>query len=468
MKLKIMTKFLTQHPEKVFAVLAIIFGLSFVFGVHPLYGNDEIVHFPRAYQISEGNLWTDHLRGYDYGGQVPVQIKQFNDSYREQVQSDSKETTRLEEIQARYDTEKLTDQAREELAFSSAGVYSPWSYIPSSLGVMTARLMNLSLNWFVYMGRLLTLLTYIALVYAAIKFLPFGKLFLVVVALLPTSLTQAANLGMDGLVNGFSWLIIALTLAVFTGKLRLSTKVVSLLGFLSLFLATTKQAYGLIALLPLLIPARLYPFSYRLVWLWRGILGGVLLITGLWYIGYTSHIAEMLHFVQRPGLNINEADQLHYIFQHPIQFIAMILIQPFTLWGANVWAGIVGVITNRTIFLPIVVILGLFATMFVALFERERPHIAKRDKLFIVGASAVAFAGTFVLINLALYIAFTRVGYDHVEGLQGRYFLPLLPLVGILLHVLMPELFLKISHSQITTIAYGGILIGLVSALVVL
>jgi uncharacterized membrane protein len=453
------------RPEIVFITLAVIFGLLLVFAVKPLHGNDEIVHFPRAYQVSEGRLWTEHLGGYDYGGHLPVQIKQFNDGFREQIQSDHTDQSKLEALQARYSRERLADGPREPLAFTSAGVYSAWSYAPPAAGILVARTLNLPLTWYLYLGRIIALLIYIVLVYFALKYLPFGKIFLLVVALLPTALSQAATTGIDGVVNGASWLLLALTLAVFARTLKLSGRLVAAIALIALFLATTKQAYLPVALLPLFVPANHYPLSYKKVWLWRLLFGGSLVAASLWYVGATSPIAEIMHFIQRPGLYVDEAAQLHYVFQHMLQFLGMIFVQPFTVWSANIYAGIVGIVTNKVIFLPIAVIILLYLTIFITSLHKERPHIAKRDQLFVVGASLGALLGSFILINLALYLSFTRVGYDHVEGLQGRYFLPLLPLLGVVLHVAWPRLFLKISDRLAWLVVYPSVIIGLTSAL---
>lgn len=454
--------------ENVFLVVAMFFGLIFIFTIKPLHGNDEIVHFPRAYQVQEGQLWTEHLGGYDYGGYVPEQIKWFNDDWRVQVQSSELDPDWVAQLQNRYNQERLIRNDPVALPFTSAGVYSPWSYAPPALGILIADSLKLPLNWYVYLARLFTMLVYVLLVYWAIRIIPFGKLFLAVVALLPTALTQGGTIGMDGLVNGLSWLIIALTLAVFTKKLVITPKILALVAFLSLYLATTKQAYGLIALLPLLLPARLYPFAYKKVWAWRVGFAGVLAATGMWYIGQTSSIASIIHFIQRPGLNIDEGAQLHYVFQNAVQFLVMIFAQPFSLVSAGIYGGMVGVMTNRTIFIPVSITILLLGTLLLTTFHKEKVAIAKRDKLFILAGAGGALVLTFILINLGLYLSFTQVGFGRVEGLQGRYFLPLLPLLGVIIHLLAPKLFFRLSDVTVMVASSIAVMAGLISASIVL
>lgn len=457
-----------QHPAELFVVLALFFGVLTIFIIPPLFANDEIVHFPRAYQVQQGKLWAERLGANDYGGYMPLQIKQFNDAYREQVQSQQVDNEKLEGIKEQYRSERLVSTQLEPLAFTSATLSAGWDYLPPALGIRLARMMNLPLNWYVYMGRIFSLLTYILLAYFAIKYMPIGKRFLVVIALLPTSLVQAGTIGMDGLVNGLSWLIIALTFAVLVKKLAVTPKLLAVILFLALYLATTKQGYVPLAALPLIWSARLFPFDQKRVWIWRVFFAGALLFTSLWYLGVTSPIAEVIHLVQRPGLHVNEADQLHYIFQHPLQFLGMIFVQPFTLWAASIYAGIVGVLTNKLIYLPLPMIVLLFVMLGITCFHKEREHVAGRDRLYVLVSSTGVFLTTFILINLALYLSFTRVGFDRVEGLQGRYFLPLLPLLGIVLHTAMPRLFLKIPDKFMDSLVFAGVVASLLTAVIVL
>jgi uncharacterized membrane protein len=455
-------KALATHSTGFFIITAMVFGTIMCFRVTPLFGSDEIVHFPRAFYVQDGHMWADHLDGYDYGGYVPKQIKEFNDAYREQVQSPQVDANKLQEIKARYSHERLNNNSREPLAFTSASLSAGWDYLPPAAGIWAARTLNLPLNWYVYLGRLFTLATYILLVYFAIKYLPFGKRFLLLIALLPVALVQGGTIGMDGLVNGLSWLIIALTFAVLVKKLSVTPKLLAVTLLLSLLLSTTKQGYAPIAALPLLIPARLFTFDLRRVWLWRIFFGGALLLLSLWYLGATSPIAAIIHNVQRPGLHVDEAGQLHYIFQHPLLFLSMIFIQPFTIWAASIYAGMVGVLTNRLVYLPIPLIVLLFVMMLITSLHKERLQVDRRDRLYLVVCSIGIFLATFILINLALYLSFTQVGYPQVEGLQGRYFLPLLPLLGVIVHIAMPKLFLKISDIFMSLVLYPILIFSLI------
>ncbi len=84
--LLIFSKIVINHPERVFIVIALLFGVLFVFRLPPLIGTDEFTHFPRTYQITQGIYWQQKLPDSQYGGDIPSNIKQMIDDnviYRE-------------------------------------------------------------------------------------------------------------------------------------------------------------------------------------------------------------------------------------------------------------------------------------------------------------------------------------------------------------------------------------------------
>jgi uncharacterized membrane protein len=457
----VMHKKLLPGLHYIFLLSGLGFGLLFVFLIPPLHGNDEIVHFPRAYHVAEGNLRVEYLGGYDYGGYVPAQIKTMNDGFRELVQNDNPSAARIAELKRQYSQERLNEQGREPLAFTSAGVYSAWSYLPSAAGVKLAKFLDLPLIWYIYMARIMCLAVWVGLTFLALKLLPIGKPLLFAVALLPTSVVQAVTMGMDGIVNGLSWLIIALTLAVMTKKVRLTAPAVAAFALLSTYLATTKQGYVLLAAFPLVIPAALYPVKQKAANYIRIGFGLFLVLLSVWYFRQTAPIADVMHFIQRPGLDVDSAAQWRYILDNPLTVLLMIITQPFSLVYAGVYAGVVGVITNRLLYLSIPVI-GLLYIGLAAAFASGAPDKNLQlpwKRLRIAGVATLL--GTFTLISLALYVSFTQVGHPHVEGIQGRYFLPLVPLLAVWAPRLKPkraEKFQQYTLPAICLISLAGLL----------
>ena len=57
-------------------------------------------------------------------------------------------------------------------------------------------------------------------------------------------------------------------------------------------------------------------------------------------------------------------------------------------------------------------------------------RLSKKQKLWIF----ILCVGTAVLVWTSMYIAFTRPGNAYIDGVQGRYYLPFLPLVWLVLN----------------------------------
>ena len=66
--------------EKIFVLLAILFGILYVFILPPFQSVDEGMHFFRTYQISEGHLTAKKIDG-KVGDEIPSSLSDFYDKY---------------------------------------------------------------------------------------------------------------------------------------------------------------------------------------------------------------------------------------------------------------------------------------------------------------------------------------------------------------------------------------------------
>lgn len=82
-----------------------------------------------------------------------------------------------------------------------------------------------------------------------------------------------------------------------------------------------------------------------------------------------------------------------------------------------------------TVLLPIPVYLLAVTMVGMALFVPAATRPLVWQRLWW----ALLLVGGCILIETALYLTATELGASHVEGVQGRYFIPLLPLLGLVL-----------------------------------
>lgn len=455
---------LLAHPAEVFLILAAIFGTIFCFRMAPLSGTDEFTHFPRAYQISDGQLSEENLTNNEFGGYLPSNINNMVSDYRDLSRKGTITEFKQNEfiLNQKYKNTRYLGDIKQRAAFSSDSVYPPWSYLPAVAGIRIARALRLPLLWYVYLGRLATLAVWILLVWWALKLLPEGRWFIVVLALLPTTLSQAATIGIDGLIIGVSWLLIALVIAVMAKKPHVSRAQLIMLSSLAVLVSIVKQGYWLIALLPLVIPAE-YFISKRLSKTWKIFTVGTVLVLSSAFIFLSEALISGAVLTPREGVYINGSSQLRYILNNPLLYASHILLQPFTKSFDTIFIGFVGIVTNRLIYLSVLVIVLLYIGLTLAYTQAEvlpELHIYRRR---LILSSLFIVVGTYLFISTALFLGFTQVGSNVVEGLAGRYFLPFVPL--ILFIPLTSTVRSKIKAKPVTFVAttLAIVIIGLIS-----
>jgi uncharacterized membrane protein len=457
------TDWLVSNPATVFLVFATIFGLILCFRMQPLNGTDEFTHFPRAYQIESGHPFEQKLPYNQYGGYLPVNIANMISDYRDlsrkgTVQEYNLRSTQLHGI---YSKEKSVGSKTEATNFTSDSAYPPWSYFPSVIGIYTAKAAHAPLIWYVYLSRIFSLVIWVILVYLAVKVIPAGKWFIVALALLPTSITQALTVGLDSLLLGSSWLLIALVFAFISKKIKLSWAFIVVLTVLSLAVSSVKQGYILLAALPLLIPQGRF-YNKRYFTIWKVALATLLIATTISFGFFTSDITKDVTLTPVAGSNINSGQQLHYILHNPFLVTGRFIVQPFTKSYDTVYEGVVGILTNRLIYLSIPVMGLLYLALLLSWKQTKAlAEFIKRKSYFIIMVSLIAI-GTYLLISAALFLSFTQVGSSSVSGIGGRYFLPILPL-----SLIVPLSIDGLGGSRLTRTSMGlivaAIFIGLIS-----
>lgn len=443
-------KQLLTDPSKTFLILASVFGLLMVFIMPPLMVPDEAVHFYRAYQVGEGDIFSENRDG-EVGGMVP------------QIPSVSEGTPGLF---PRVPTTQLLSQRIDEsfVAFPTSALYTPVSYVPQAVGINIGRVIYGSIGLMLTMGRIVNLACYIVLIYFAVRLAKKGKWVYVTIGLFPVAIQEAASISTDALNIGLCLLFIALLQNLFYQREKITTHQIWMLILLALSLGLTKQT-NLILLLPLLfLPRHLFGSLGRKLKIAVPITFAGFLIAGAWYIA-AAHVYNDLNGAAAVGLQgVDPASQLRFLLTNPFDFI-ITLIQTFVIEGFKqiaisdfLWFSMHSILSWLTYKLPLTfVILGYVLLVVTLLYDEDKQH----EKHLFPG---LIFTATFFIsllgIGTALYLVWTSVGATQIAGLQGRYFLPMIPL-------LIPG-FLYISRYFGFMVAkrhYMGVLVTLVSSL---
>jgi uncharacterized membrane protein len=397
-------------PRLMFLPLAWIFGILYVLVTPPFQVPDEYMHFYRAYQVSTGRL-TAYRQGGIVGGDLPASLWEFGDRVARNLAFSRETKANAHDI---WDTRSmpLNPQTLRFYSFGNVSWYSPMNYAPQALSIAAARAVGLGPMGIFYAARIGNLLSWSLVVYLALRLIPILNWTLVLCALTPMSMGQAASISADATVNAVCFLFVAavVRLALQTGPIR--TIQLIILTILGTAAALVKTAYFPLTLLFLLIPTNRFPTPRR-CWLTFGVFIlcclGAIAIWSRFTFGSASYSME----------NVDPHRQLVYMLHHPIQMIhmeiGMLLAVPFL-------SSIIGQLGWHDIKLWLPCTIAYWAMLFWTASIAGKPDLRMTIRQRTVLALAVC--GCWVVVFTLIYLTFTTIGGTSINGLQGRYMIP--------------------------------------------
>ena len=406
-------------PARMLLALSVVFGVIFSLLTPPFQAPDEFNHFFRAYQISEGGLVAIR-QGDKVGGNLPVSLTTLAATVNPDLRYKLARRQSFPQLLASFAI-PLQPTVRQFTEFPNTALYSPIPYLPQAAGIALGRCCALPPLWLLYLGRWGNLACWVALVVLAVTLIPVGPWTLCALALSPMALFLGASLSPDGVVNGLAMLFLALVLqsAVGTVTLPLSRKRLGALLGLAVLLALAKQTYLPMVLLILLIPLSHFGTPRRAA----GFLLAFLLVIAAAWGGWMVAIRPLFVPLQP---QVSPSLQLHFLLSHPAHFFQTLVTTYQQPLRDNLLVGeYVGVLGWLDTHLPSwCYAIYLWALGIVAFTEVTRDRclsIRQRSLLLLIPLL------TFLTINLFLYLSWTAVGYTRIGGLQGRYFIPIVP-----------------------------------------
>ena len=306
--------------------------------------------------------------------------------------------------------------------------YFPVMYVPGALGLLAGETFGLTPLHTFYLGRIFMLLAYLLLSAAAIRLARFGNILLFAVLTLPTAINLASSYSQDGLITACCALAAALLTRCRPG---LSPSWYAALALLSA-VVLAKTPYG--ALLLLCLPPLLAPKF----WLRSGLVLLACVPPALWLL-HTVHSGLFIPY-QRPPYHpgalwpgprdillhdVLPRYNVGVLLARPWQ-ILLLPISSFALYWPITWPRLLGMVSCDTVLIwgweypCLIVALGAAA---LGTLGRQPGSWRGAD----AGFAALALFAAFIGMEISMYITFTQAGRTWIEGVQARYFLPLLP-----------------------------------------
>ncbi|MEV0249953.1 DUF2142 domain-containing protein [Nocardia sp. NPDC050712] len=444
-----------------FAVLVTIFGAAFAVSTPPFWGHDEITQFGRAYQVAHGGFLPERIedtRGISYGGEVPTSITELMGFALTDYTTNPQEPDPMVADPADYDRLKSAEisAAEKPVWFTNTAAYSPVPYIPAALGIRVAEALGLEVGGMILATRLAGLAVYLALVGFALWALRRHRVQWLVfaVALLPIAVFQAGTVTADTMTNALAIMVSALLVkALFRGDRLGRTETAALLAA-TVLLPLSKPTYVLLAMLVVLVPAERFAFGsaepkrwQRLVpWVFAGV-GAVCFALWTKIAGPTTEGMGLMR-PEHQWKSVRPGDQLSGILGDPLAFVDVFgdsIVYRDQRWFIQFF----GELGFAYIDVPALSIVACLLAFAVALGISDRMTASTRWRTWV---AALTVAASVAMIYVTLYMSFTPVGYYIVDGVQGRYFVPLAIVAFAVLLRWMP---LRLTDTEGKTPTFG-------------
>ena len=434
-----------QWLAAAFVLYGLVATAFLAINMPPFQNPDEPAHFERAAQIADGGLiatrfstpGADGSQHVTAGGSAdPALMTAFSPFNALIFHPDTRATRSSWALNVHW------SNARVMTAFPNTAMYPPLFYAPSAIGVSVGRFTRMTVVQTLIVSRLLTGVVAVTIGAAAIACAGGAAAWLFTILTLPMSLSLIASPSQDALILTCSALAGALLVRALRWPSALNRKMLAGLTVTLGLVAMARPPYGALALLPLALST---------VRLRSRILAAaaVLLCAAAWS-GITAATTST-NFGDFVGAD--PAAQMARLRGDPL-LVVHVAWNTLTLYWRGYLIGFVGQLGWLDTALPRAyhqtakVMLGVAAMAAMLGIAGER--ISPRSRMVIAAGLLLSLAGVFG----ALYLTWTVPGNATVEGVQGRYFLPI-ALVGAVLLPALGQARWRRPHSVLLAVVAG-------------
>lgn len=448
--------------ENIYLVLAVFLGIVYMAFLPPYAAPDDQTHINNCYNYANSIMGTPDT------GRADSIYMRAEDAWTGLTYEPS-----LDEYEHIYNSffAAAKQNTLVEASYNPSLNAAWYAYIPGTLGILLGRLFGLGGIMTLYLGKLLQYAFFVTVVYFIIKMLKHGKMIFLTTALLPMVLQQTTSYSYDVTILAAVFLLAALCLRLTEKEKKL--RIPSMIGILLLSLVVIQLkmgAYAPVCLLALLIPVSAFrDKKQKAVFLSiYFVFFAAIFLSGR--LGYFKHIfgAQKADAVaaavytapaesdeateenvteeisddtpQRTYENYiswakSEGYTVGYILQYP-GLIPKIIVDTAHAFSSEYAEGMIGNPigwSNYGWYYPNLLIYGfwllLILSTMVKLENTSKGLLVMEDTMTWQNRMIVwlAVLGTIGFIIAGMWFSWTPLSFHYIVGVQGRYFLPVLP-----------------------------------------
>ncbi len=428
--------------HRIYFMTVFLMGLIFMLALPPLSAPDEILHFAGSYALSN-QLMGQKVR--DENGNVIIRKE---DEYIVNWPGDDDpcKATVLGQMLSRPVYRAMHEKGFWPATVEGDGITlqqpvktTPFAYLLPALGITLARLLHLSAVGLVLLGRFMNLLMFSVLSMLAIRRIPVGKEILFAVSLFPMTLELAGSYSYDSYIIALSFCLISvvLDLALTQPDAGIRRKDVLTLAALSVLLSPCKMIYATLFLLCFLIPLKKWGQRPWGKWLLSVGLIGLLIVGSILLVNLrevtryinASGVTQAPEYTSSGAVNTVKLHDLTELVHDPT-LIFRIIRNTLGIMGGQYLGTMVGMWLGAMdmgldISVPMLVLFWGITILLSLVGQMEEPVLSLPKRLWML---LTVLLLSFVLMT-SLLLALTPADTFYILGIQGRYFLPYLPVL---------------------------------------
>lgn len=420
-------KISNEQVVSAYVLSAATIGLLFCFVFPPLSVPDEMYHYQSAYWYSD----------FISGSASPLDSSTFpmreDDYYLLQRHAAGQVANETYKDIASSFSFGETDDSIQNIEGKSfdLGANPPQLKLAPAIALLLGKALGLGAYPVFYLGRIFNLFYFILLSAFAIKISPIGKKTIAMVCLLPITLHLAASYSYDAGILGLAFLFTAAILRAIKQEGMIGRREAATIFVVGILLAPCKVIYSLLALLVFFIPSRRFSSSSRALQFKIGLLVcmfAAVIVLRITTLATMVGAAGMTSDLSRDGQS-GQAFTVALILSNPISSLMMFVRTVFEM-GDFYWFSMIG--GTLGLFQGSISAPHYFAVVYIVLLlaamQRSRDDGEVLDFRLRLCGIAVCLLG-FAAVIVSLWVGWTFTTDSVVQGVQGRYFLPLLPLL---------------------------------------
>lgn len=430
---KILSYFKLIKPHQFFLTASVSIGLLYFVTIPPLQSPDEFNHFYRAWQIADGQLISLKLDNR-IGGYIPRDVEAFLSTFRF-TSTNPDYNYNFSSLHRACDI-SLDERDKEFRDFPNTAYYSPVSYLPQAICIALLKNTRCSLGQIYYATRLMMLALWIIVIWHCCRRFPAYQWLIAVLTLLPTNLVIVNSFSADNVTNMLAFGLITVILKLAFTDTRITRGHIFFLVLLTCLLALAKMVYlGLILLFFIIPKSKLGNNRARFLNFFLIILPAIVLT--LWWASVINRLYlpfdnynSTFTFRSTVGHGSNYHKQLEFILSHPVHTLNMLFNSIFNRDQMYVTGYVVAYGAYLGYPCPNWVICCAYVLILCVLIgsgHKLQTNSTQKMALFF------SFLVPIMLLIFSQYLFWEPVGSDYVKWLQGRYLIPLAPILFMLI-----------------------------------